>query len=184
MVSYGCISVTTTNPNVIFSQLDDDEDVSYATAARRDDNASVDDLRELIKFLRTTAWKDSHLHRAPTPGRRSSEEPSQVSIDSSESVTTKASTVCHSVDFRDGAFSSRFQSQITNPESVGLRNSTTDDTSSRVSSADDYTTTTIWQRLCASVGAWYCGNEEGTAGERSTIASTSSSTCVDPDTSA
>ena len=169
---------------MIFSQLDDDEDMSYATAARRDDNASVDDLRELIKFLRTTARRDSHHHRAPTPGRRSSEEPSQVSIDSLESATAKTSTVCHSVDFCGGTFSSRFQSQITNPESLGLRNSTTGDTSSRVSSADDYTTTTIWQRLCASVGAWYCGNEEGTAGERSTIASTSSSTCVDPDTSA
>ena len=167
---------------MIFSQLDDDEDVSYSPAARRDGNAGVDDLRELIKFLRTIARRDSHHHRAPTPVHRSSEEPSQVSIVSLESATAKTSTVCHSVDFCGGAFSSRFQSQTTNPESMGLRNTTTDDTSSRVSSADDYTTT-IWQRLCASVGAWYCGSEEGSSGDRSTIASTTSSTCVDPDTS-
>ena len=174
---------------MVFSQSDDDEDVSYSPAARIDDSAYVDDLRELINFLRTTARRDSHHHRAPTPGRRSWEEPSKVSMGPMESSAAKASEVCRSVDLYACALSSCFQSQMANPESSDHatdstkdRTSTTDDTSTCVSSADDYTTT-IWQRLCASVGAWYCGSEEGTSGDRSTIASTTSSTCVDPDTS-
>ncbi|RPD58250.1 hypothetical protein L226DRAFT_141788 [Lentinus tigrinus ALCF2SS1-7] len=70
--------------------------------------------------------------------------------------------------------SSNSLEETTEPESPTMQNEA-------MSGVDD---SSIWQRVCASVGAWCSGREVSVVNGRTSIASTSSSTCVNSGTSA